>query len=1434
MTSAVPSWVPNATTRAVIAAAAAIWRRGLVDISKGNKRLYYRPLKVGTLDLSDATPEGVERLLAREDVKLSALFPDTGTSDGVVRLARARRAADILHGKSRLGLEETGDNPTRLAIGLASWSDPAALSETRDATETTARDFSAPILLVPVTFTLKPGSRTVSSLQMTGEPELNLALRYVLHAHQEGLEIDDLGWLEEAVDENGSLLPAKLLAAAASLTGVVPGWSVSEHLAVDAFGSDRELMLRDLEDEEVLAAHPLLAAMAGDKNAQALFDAAGVPDDGSDLDLPDRQPPSQEFLVLDADASQQSVIEHALAGRSLVVQGPPGTGKSQTIANLIATASAHGKTVLFVAQKRAAVDAVLGRLEGAGLDDLVLEVFDTRTRRGNVISQLRTSLEELSYTPRPDTLALHRDLAQTRDALVAHGLALHTPRPQLGGGTLFELLGRLAGIGLSAQSQTRVPSKVATAWQGDRTQALAEAIAELVALGGLDPERATRPGWSSEKVVSAELATQAYDAAAALSSELGALASISARALTSAGLPSPTSFAQASAGVSILNQVRRTCAHLNPAVLDPEQVSDADLDQLIACVGSPNERKALPDRLGFFSRRKLRKHLIATHYTGPEREASHETLHEWLTHARELRARWYQWPAHAPTCSARLAPNAPTDLDAALTALEEPTAHLDLINTLTQGVSIAALEWNDATAWTRRLLADPDLSRYPRAHQLRQELTAAGASPVLDQLTARVRSGAPVDPSLAGDYLRWVSWHSALDQLAPAVPALQADIGTLSATEELYADADREHIHANRVRVQHSSAQRLRERLNALPDQQRAVKDQTRRKRGLKSLRQLLEEAPDALLALKPCWAMSPLLVSRYLPATVGLFDLVVMDEASQIVLADAVPSLLRGKQAIVAGDDKQLPPTTIFTKMLDSGYDPTSDTHEGEEDEFSSEEEALERDVDLDSDIEVVRERPDPKDIGVSAVGYDSILGALNVFLPARTLLWHYRSRDERLIATSNKEVYGRKLITFPGATGAEALRHIVVPPSEGLGTNNKSPRAEVDQVVALVLEHARKHAAGIAAGLPVPSIGVIAMGRDHAERIEKAMWAAMESAADRPILVALFDENRDEPAFIKSIERVQGDERDVIILTPGYGPSRDGQMRYQWGPLFGEYGINRVNVAISRARASMTLVTSFTADMLPDRGDAYPGYALVRAFTRYASTAGADDLGTSRAVQMNPFEAEIYDRLTSEGLIIDAQWGVSQYRLDFAVRHPDYDGTNGPIRHVLAIEADGRMWHSGYTARERDRLRQQHLESLGWRFHRIWSTDWFRDPDSELEQAVAAYNIAVTRSRNGDHPADARAEPTGAWGGASTQREVNPAAGMRRPPPWISPGAAIQTYSDAQLLALVRWLREDGVLRLADDELTELIAVLGYRRRGAKIVERLTAAQHAADKTR
>jgi very-short-patch-repair endonuclease len=327
------------------------------------------------------------------------------------------------------------------------------------------------------------------------------------------------------------------------------------------------------------------------------------------------------------------------------------------------------------------------------------------------------------------------------------------------------------------------------------------------------------------------------------------------------------------------------------------------------------------------------------------------------------------------------------------------------------------------------------------------------------------------------------------------------------------------------------------------------------------------------------------------------------------------------------------------------------------------------------------------------------------------------------------------------------------------------------------------------------------------NADRVQRALDQALLSRAD---LALFFDASAEERFFVKNLERVQGDERDAIILTVGYGKDRGGNLPFRFGPLLSLGGQRRLNVAVTRARQRMTLVSSFShLDMDLAKVRPGTGVELLRYYLEYASSGGKrlGDL-VSTAFPMNSFEAEVFDVLESKGIPLVPQVGASSYRIDLVAEHPQQRG-----RFVLAIECDGASYHSSPTARDRDRLRQQQLENLGWKFHRIWSTDWFMRKDEEVNRAVAAYENAVAALNTN---CDATPEPS------QTDVQMNPASA--RPPirgmrPAISRRDSITEYSQSELTAMINWLESDGHLRTNDQIIDELLPELGFQRRGARI---------------
>ncbi len=668
------------------------------------------------------------------------------------------------------------------------------------------------------------------------------------------------------------------------------------------------------------------------------------------------------------------------------------------------------------------------------------------------------------------------------------------------------------------------------------------------------------------------------------------------------------------------------------------------------------------------------------------------------------------------------------------------------------------------------------LTRFPELHRLESEIRVANFGPVLDE--SLQRNGTAEEAAAAIEHA-WLA--SVLERLYVQHPALAAFEGVAQdvAVSE-FGIADRSHIGVADKRVRRAWAERAVATRDAFPDEALQVARQASLKRRHMPIRDLFEHAEHVLTAVKPCWVMSPLVVAQVLPAR-PCFDVVIFDEASQILPADAACSLLRANQAVIAGDPHQLPPTTFFS----SGTDDEPDDDEGPD-------EAEARLIAADTAL---------------TQGQESILDVLTALLPpplgTRVLSWHYRSKDERLITFSNAQesLYEWSLTTFPGALPGDAISHVLVPHRAGNNGPTASNSDEVQRVVELVLEHATLR--------PAESLGIIGLGVVHADRIAEALRLA---AANSPALAAMLDEERDERLFVKNLERVQGDERDAIILSVGYGKNADGRMRYNFGPINQQGGQRRLNVAITRARRRITVVSSFSgAEMDPARLNGI-GPVMLRDYLLYAESGGKN-LGLRALTRpaLNPFERDVKQHLEARGLTLVPQFGASGYWIDFAVMHPDRPG-----QPILAIEADGVMYHSSASARDRDRLRQEHLERLGWKFHRIWSTDWFRSREAEVERAVAAYEEAVGLS--GESAAGTILEEAEALDWLPEEDVATPGARGKRPA--VRAGMPIGEYSLNQLVAVVRWVKSDGRLYTEDELLSEVMKALGFTVRGKRIV--------------
>ncbi|HEV3295282.1 MAG TPA: ATP-binding protein, partial [Streptosporangiaceae bacterium] len=805
---------------------------------------------------------------------------------------------------------------------------------------------------------------------------------------------------------------------------------------------------------------------AGDPHAQAVIASSEEPEPPLDA-----IPPADDYSILDADSSQRNAINAVVHGRSLVIHGPPGTGKSQTIANLIATLVARGRKVLFVAEKRAAIDAVLTRLKSAGLGEVVLDIHDGTRDRQRIAADLGAALDRAGQTPEPKVDGLFRRLVDRQQRLTEHVSALHQVH-QPWGITPFAAQSALLGVPPEARSPVRLPD--AERLTAETAEQLRDELREYAHLGGFGFDRHSTPWYGADITTAA----QARDALAVLARLTGetypAAQERIERANAHAGLRPLAGYPDWGPRLALFQGVLATWQRLSPQVFasDPARLAAATAPH-----GSATDSPAPRWR----ERRALARQARSLWVSGQPADGE---LHQALAEAAAQLASWQR------LCVDGGPPRVPDGLADAVNVYHDCD---QLLNGLRAFVSIpgdagpvlASLSQDQQTPW-----------RLPRLYQLRGRFEQAGLRPLLDWL-----AGQDPAPDLAAQAFDHAWYSSFLEHVRVRDSRYAAYPG--DALDEIADDFrrhDTEHLVANRARVRRAVADRLRAAQEQHPLQARVVRKQAALRRRHMPLRRLLDQASDVLFAAKPCWAMSPLMVSQVLPAS-RLFDVVIFDEASQVTPADAVPSIMRAHQVIVAGDDRQLPPTNFFRQVSDGETGPDPD-----------------EDGPLDEDSLVS-----------FGSGFESILDTLRPLLPTSPLTWHYRSRDERLVAFSNARIYDGALTTFPGVIRDDCLRHVVV--SQDPTAAGEAPVAsEAEAVVGLVLAHARQ--------LPDASLGVIALGIRHAEHIDELLRLAL---ADHPELEGFFAEDRAEPFFVKNLERVQGDERDSIILSIGYGKHRD-----------------------------------------------------------------------------------------------------------------------------------------------------------------------------------------------------------------------------------------------------------------------------------------------------
>lgn len=1098
-----------------------VWERKLLDLTLRNSLLNMnlKNMKPGksVITLENLTPETALSILKTSDLPESVL--GEGNADALKALYRASRTA----------LEESGANSLFLSLGTMIWYE-AGGEEAR----------YAPVVLIPVEL-VRHGAKKYVLRRRDEESIVNMTLVEMMRQTFE-LEIPPLYPMLMDDDDSpdfGRVFDI-LRTAFSEINEKLPEksqWGLEEECLLGLFSFTKFVMWNDIHsNREVIAAHPLLKSMV---EGRLLLDQDDNEESARDLDRSLR--PSEICLPIDVDSAQLEAIVASDKRKSFILYGPPGTGKSQTITNMIANALYKGMRVLFVSEKKAALEVVQDRLDKIGLSPYCLELHSNKVYKKSFLDQMKEALNVIPDAPSESYYKDRSDaLFESREELNEYMDALH--RKRSGGLSLYEYInGYLSFKGVTDDLSS--PSLCSSGLEFiqdycDRLRRL-DTIEKIVGchpgshpLRGLYPKTNTR---RNQSAVVEFLESLPEAMRCAKNKEAGIINRL---------------FFKRSA-IEILRNDNVWKSFMEEADIDEEIASDAE-----ALLSAVKSWTAAKDRLKDWYHFSLAWSGLGRDSVGDVKE--------------------YYLSGHSGADSAAA-----------------------LLKGYYKSMIISIVDSEACLRGFNKTLFDESVEMY------RQK-------------------------AFGFQRLSRLNLTQTLSMRFPSVSELDEREKT-----ELAA---------------------LKKRIAS-------------RGRGM-TIRQMIEDTPNIIARLCPCMLMSPLSVAQYLQMVPGQFDLVIFDEASQMPTSEAVGAIARGKATIVAGDPKQMPPTSFF--MIRS---------------------AVDADVDLDSVLD------------------DCI--ALGV--PGKYLSLHYRSRHESLIAFSNRHFYEDKLVTFPSHNDLETkvtLERVGGCYDSGKGRCNKAEAKAIVEETLSLLRKRLEDVDGEWVKANGKSIGIIAFSIAQSSLIEDML---MDALSKNPELeqMALKD---DEPVFVKNLENVQGDERDIILFSVGYGPDKKGRVSMNFGPLNQNGGERRLNVAISRARYSMKVFSTMSSSQIDLQRTGANGVLALKRFLEYAETG----VLPRRASLEKPNEVseicrEVCARIREKGFDVRSNVGRSRFKVDVAV----IDKSN-PNSYCLGILIDGENQYAVPTARDREIVRPSVLSNLGWKIVRLSTQDWIENGSARLDKVL------------------------------------------------------------------------------------------------------------------
>lgn len=1364
------------------------WKRSLLDLSKRNRLLNLRP-SAAAIPIFCPDPARLEDMIA-DGQRIKLITPPERTNTAgeqdtalyhlrtgenfaekfaIEALERHEIVANVdpkslekgaieLYRKAKADFEEGGSNTLFLALGMLRWT---PIGDTK-------KTYRAPLILLPVRLDRRSARSAPYLRNHEDDPVFNLTLLQMLRQDFQ-IAIPELEG-ELPLDDHG-IDVRRVWDTVRARVRDVAGFEVVEEVILSTFSFAKYLMWKDLaERTETLKISPFVRHVIDTPREPYQSGAKFVDPFTIDKTID----PSAIMAPLNADSSQIVAIYASGSVGDFVLEGPPGTGKSETIGNIIAHNLGLGNRVLFVSEKMAALDVVYRRLKKCGLGDFCLELHSAKANKKAVLDQLGAAWEKRGVHSVEEWHRKAEHLRQIRDRLNGLVEALHLPGP--GGISPRDAIGRSIRYGdvhrlsldwnRDLEGRGYAPTPDALAELEDISKRLGQQFSQLHPDDLETFQGIAQIEWSYAWVA------QLLEQAKVLVTAINELKNRRRVFVDHLGIPDAGTDIEETKALSVIAHLVPICAEQNLRfALEPDgkdtlqtlekllnllteyrsirgQLSAEYPDEQIVSVPTQAwlaERTGYEKKISFvrfFARRKLRKAIWAAFNSSaeqvsePERDletlialASQRKLIDSLAGGLPENTPWQSLNTDVTALSQSI--EAGRQLREAITRLAnfgqdlvelrshlakalcdgrdrlEPgmpiaTASRDMIEAYHEfadrrvdfiaAASISRSEQSQASDIAKlNRLASSVIERERRLNvwcswiSISRDATASGLGSLVSALETGSVSHDQTVEAFRTAYAQW---------LAPILIDARPELTRFSSVQhedliQTFRELDEElaELTASYIRAKLSGA--VPARNEARPDPGYGVLSRELQKKiRHKPVRQLVTEMGDALTALTPCLMMSPLSVAQFLPAEIQAFDLVVFDEASQITVPDAIGAIARGKRCIVVGDPKQMPPTRFFER--------------GAEDDENEEVRDLESILDE----------------------------ALAARVPNHRLTGHYRSRHESLICFSNHAYYEGALVTYPSADTREtavAFRRV-----DGVYAKGKTRTNEIEAkaVVAEVVQRLNDPY------LRKLSMGIVTLNSEQQRLIEDLLdqQRRTDPSLERYFTSGGGDGVQEpyEPVFVKNLETVQGDQRDVILLSIGYGPTEPGAktMSMNFGPLNRQGGERRLNVAITRATTEVVVFASFDASMIDlTRTSA----EAVKDLKHYIDFAARGPVAIGEAIQSvstndydSDFEMAVAAALRANGWTVRTQIGVSKFRIDLGIVHPDAAG-----RFLAGIECDGATYHSSPSARDRDRVRHIILEQLGWRLFRIWSTDFFLDPETSIAALDAKLNALLEADR-------------------------------------------------------------------------------------------------------